>query len=92
MLSLSANSGFKDKLVNLWLAKNGTVISACSPMVADVAMIIELAGNSLPPFTALFDICCNELSKIRPFSLISSILNQGIEPFSQYSLFDLEGV
>lgn len=61
-------------------------------MVAVVDIIIDLAGNSLPPLTALFDICFNELSKIRLFSLISSILNQGIEPFSQYSLFDLEGV
>ncbi len=38
--------------MNLWLDKYGTVIKACSPIVADVATMIELAGNKLPFFIA----------------------------------------
>ena len=68
------------------------VIKACSPIVAEVAIIIEFAGKSFPPLTALSETFCNAVFKTRPFSRISSILNQGIEPFSQYSFTPFDGV
>jgi hypothetical protein len=55
---------FKLKLVNRWFDKYGTLIKACSPIVADVEIIIESAGNSFPPFTAFFETFCKALSSI----------------------------
>ncbi|GHQ99798.1 hypothetical protein VN1241_12750 [Helicobacter pylori] len=59
-------------------------------MVAVVEIIIEFLGNNFLFFKAFGVMCWIESFKILPFSL-SSILNQGIVPFSQNSglFFDL---
>ena len=40
---------------------------------------MELAGNGFP-LTAALEICCRDSFKMRPFNLMSSILNQGMSP------------
>ena len=55
-------------------------------------MINELAGNIPDFFTPFLAICCIEFERIRPFSLISSMRNHGMMPFSQYSTLDFDGV
>ncbi|BAW39538.1 uncharacterized protein HPF18_0814 [Helicobacter pylori] len=61
-------------------------------MVAVVEIIIEFLGNNFLPFKAFGVMCWIESFKILPFSLMSSILNQGIVPFSQNSGLFFDGV
>ena len=61
-------------------------------MVAVVAKMNEFALNKHPFFTPSIVICWMESESMRPFCLISSILNQGIVPPSQYSDLFFEGV
>lgn len=77
---------------NLWFAICLTLIKACSHIVAEVATIIEFAGKSFLHLTPCRLTDWSDLSKIYPFSLMSSILNQGTVQFSQYFGFDFEGV
>ena len=60
-------------------------------MVAEVEIIIEFFGNGLP-FTADIETPCIALSKILPFSRISSIRNQDISLVFQNCLLFLDGV
>lgn len=74
------------------MQRKSVVIKACSPIVAEVATIIEFAGNKPDFLIAASVICWLDSESILPFLRISSMTNQGIVPFSQKSEFAVDGV